>query len=257
MNEKLPLKLLLIIQVFFRELLGVRVIRAAVAAARWFLFVKLMRHLRVLDSVGAAGETVRHNLGGVRDFAQHRSLCLIRPLTSVISICRAGKAIERYDFPDERVLSIGPRSEGELLNLVAHGFRPGNIRGLDLISYSPWVDLGDMHAMPYVDNSWDAIICGWVLAYSDQKQVAVNEIVRVAKPGALVAVGVEYCGLNNEQLVARYGYLAGSTERIWSVRQVETLFEGHIDQIYFKHDVVEARKQEEVVALLLVFSIKK
>ncbi len=257
MNEKKPPKLLLILQAFFRELMNVGVIRVGVAAARWFFFAKLMRRLRVLDSVSASGETVQPNLGGLQDFAQHRSLCLIRALTSAITVCRAGKAIERYDFPDERVLSIGPRSEGELLNLVGHGFRRANVRGLDLIAYSSWVDLGDMHAMPYADNSWDAIICGWVLAYSDQKQKAVDEIVRVARPGAVVAVGVEYCGLSNEQLVARYGYLPGSAERIWSIREVEALFEGHIEQVYFRHDVAEARKQEEAVALVLVFSVRK
>lgn len=240
-----------------RQLLKVTFIRVTVAAARWFYFVKLMRRLRHLDGEDVSRETVQHNLGEIHDFAVHRSLCLIRPLSAAIAVCRPGQRIEGCDFPNERILAIGPRSEGELLNLLGHGFRGRHIRGLDLISYSPWVDLGDMHAMPYEDDSWDAILCGWVLAYSDRKQKAADEIVRVAKTGALVAVGVEYCGLSSEQVVARYGYLPGSTERIWSAGQVEALFEGHIDKVYFRHDVVEERKHEEVVALVLVFSIKK
>jgi len=58
-----------------------------------------------------------------------------------------------------------------------------NIRGLDLISYSPWVDLGDMHAMPYEDDTWDITLVSMVLTYSENPRKVVDEVVRVTKSG--------------------------------------------------------------------------
>ena len=42
--------------------------------------------------------------------------------------------------------------------LTSAGFDPANIRGLDLISYSSMVDVGDMHDLPYEDDSFDIVI---------------------------------------------------------------------------------------------------
>ena len=87
------------------------------------------------------------------------------------------------------VLSIGPRTEMELLSLVAQGFDPDKIRGLDLISYSPWIDLGNMHYMPYKDNAFDVVISGWVLGYSDNPELACQEMLRVSKDEGIIAIG--------------------------------------------------------------------
>ena len=239
------------------QLLHVDPIRTAVARLRWWYYARLRGRLRTFDAQASSVHTLSHNIGGMVDLSVRRSLVLIRPLTAAMSIAPPRARIERAQFRDADVLSIGPRTEGELLNLVAHGFEPARIRGLDLISYSDWVDLGDMHAMPYPDNRFDAIVCGWVIAYSDNKQKAADEIVRVARPGALVAVGVEYCALSNEQQIEQHGYLAGSEERIWSLAQVLGYFGEHVDQVLFQHEVRPERKNEMLVALVAVFSIRK
>jgi len=41
------------------------------------------------------------------------------------------------------VLCIGPRSEAEILQLWAHGFKLSRIKALDLISYSPYTARSD------------------------------------------------------------------------------------------------------------------
>ena len=241
----------------YRRLLQLDGFRLRVAKLRWFYFVHVRRRLRTLHARDAGAATVSHNVKGMQDLFVQRSLALIRPLVAAITVSRPGGAIEAVTFPGVKVLSVGPRTEGELLNLVAHGFEPGCVRGLDLISYSPWIDLGDMHAMPYADNEWDAIVFGWTLAYSDNKAQAAREIVRVARPGAIVAIGAEYCCYSNEELIARHGYLPGSGERIWKLSDILDQFDGHIDRIFFQHDITPARSHEEAVALIAVFSIRK
>lgn len=92
--------------------------------------------------------------------------------------------------PWSKFLMIGPRTENEILLLKALGYN--DVIGLDLISYSPWVRLGDMHQMPFEGNSFDVIICGWTLGYSNTPHVVAAEMVRVAKPGAIIAIGMEH-----------------------------------------------------------------
>ena len=94
----------------------------------------------------------------------------------------------RWRISEAKVLSIGPRAEGELLNLLAHGFRWRNITGLDMISYSPKIDIGDMHAMPYPDDSFDSVVASRVLGYSESPWRAAAEFVRVTRSGGVIAV---------------------------------------------------------------------
>ncbi len=160
------------------QLLLVDVIRFAVVAVRYLWFVQLRRRLSTFDVLTGtdspvATHTISHNLKGLRDLAVNRSHLLVRPLS----------VLETLPV-DARVLSIGPRSEGELFNLAANGFVLSNVIGLDLISYSPRVQLGDMHAMRFVNDCFDAVILGWVLAYSEDPGRAAHEVVRVTRPAA-------------------------------------------------------------------------
>ena len=89
-----------------------------------------MRELSLVSGAVAKG-TTSHNIKGLRrDLSVVRSDALVKLL-----------GFERLD-PEARILSVGPRTEGELYNLAAHGFRLENIRGVDLLSYSPLIDLG-------------------------------------------------------------------------------------------------------------------
>lgn len=216
------------------EFLQVTIVRYAVGLGRYHLFRRRPGGTRTARGSGAVAEnTVTHNLKGVSGFGIGRPNKLIRPLSVIESLGR-----------DSRILAIGPRNEGELLSLVGHGFRARNIRGLDLISYSPWVDLGDMHAMPYADSSWDVVLAGWVFAYSTDRHRAAEEVMRVIKPGGVVALSFEYRPDSNDQVIAECGYLPGAAERVTSVAELLALFEGHVDHVYFSHDVIPERAHE-------------
>jgi SAM-dependent methyltransferase len=137
------------------------------------------------------------------------------------------------------VLLIGPRNENDLLIASTYLDLPLDcIRGLDLISYSKQVDLGDMHAMPYGDHSFDVVICGWTVSYSNAPQQLANEMIRVCKPGGLIAMGLEYSTLDESDYQKLLGYSLAipGVERINSVAQINALFADQIDHVFFSHD---------------------
>lgn len=232
------------------QLLLVDLLRYAVTAIRFVWFVRVMRRLRTYDLAtgtesAVAANTVSHNLRGLRDLAVNRSHLLVRPLS----------VIEALPV-DARILSIGPRSEGELFNLCAHGFALDHVRGLDLISYSPRVELGDMHAMRHADSCFDAVILGWVIAYSEEPARAAREVVRVTRPGGVIAVGVEYSPQTQEEVIRDVGYLPGARRRIGSCEEILSFFGDAIDHVYVNHTVA-ARDRGEVGAMCVIFSVRK
>jgi SAM-dependent methyltransferase len=227
------------------QLLHIDAVRFVVAQARFQWFTKVRRSLRTLEHRdGVAVNTVSHNLKGLRDLAVVRSLQLVRPLS----------VLERLE-PDADILVIGPRTEGELLALLAHGFVREHVKAVDLISYSPWVELGDMHALPYADASFDAVVAGWVLAYSDDKAQAAAEILRVARPGATVAIGVEWAPQSDAEIIEELGYRPGSAERLSSIDQILGLFGSSVDTVLYRQDVpADATDTRSLVVLFTVGS---
>ena len=223
------------------QLLHVDVIRYVVARSRFLWFVSIRRKLRTLDSPGMATNTVTHNLKGLGDFAGSRSLYLTRPLST----------IERLTT-SSRVLVVGPRTEGELFGLVAYGFEPGAIRGLDLIAYSPWVDLGDMHHMPYPPDSFDAVVVGWVMAYSESREQAAAEVVRVVRPGGVVAIGVEWSPVSNAEIEAELGYLPGARSRITGPEEILSLFGSTVDEVLVR----EGPDPDKLGPIVVIFSTR-
>lgn len=146
-------------------------------------------------------------------------------MTNVVSsIERIHKRIGDLD-----VLSVGPRSEIEIFGLIGAGFSQARIRALDLFSYSPLVEAGDMHAMPYPDGAFDVIFLGWVLSYSkDQARVA-REVLRVARHRAVIAIAGDYSAVPST-------VFAAETTHMQSCQQVLDLFDGYVGRVYFRHD---------------------
>jgi hypothetical protein len=140
---------------------------------------------------------VIHNALGYNLAAAHTAPMLDRPMicTNIVtSIERVGKNRATMD-----VLSIGPRSEIEIFGLWSAGFSKDRVKGLDLFSYSPFIDVGDMHAMPYADGSFDIVILSEVLPYSKDQQAAANEVLRVCRDRAIIAVATSYTDGKNDR----------------------------------------------------------
>lgn len=90
---------------------------------------------------------------------------------------------------DAKVLIVGPRTEDDIYWARALGLR--NVRGFDLFSYSPWIDIGDIHQTSYTDGEFDAVILGWVISYSQQPEHLVAECKRIVKRGGYLGFGIE------------------------------------------------------------------
>lgn len=98
------------------QVLLVDLLRYAVVWVRYFWFSKVPGRLKTLGADGTkhtavADSTIYHNLKGLVDLEVNRSHLLVRPLS----------VIEALPV-DARILSVEPRTEGELMNLIAYGF---------------------------------------------------------------------------------------------------------------------------------------
>jgi hypothetical protein len=127
------------------------------------------------------------------------------------------------DCERDSLLIIGPRYEPEILMAHGLGWTPGTVRGLDTFSYSPLVDVGDMHELPYADTSFSAIVCGWTLSYSTRPEVAAAEMERVLAPGGYLVVSMQKVADGYSDRLQ--GVLRGG-ERIQTLAQLDSLYPG-------------------------------
>ena len=157
-----------------------------------------------------------------------RPSLMLHPLRSITAL---------QDRANKKVLSIGPRTEIELLGLAAAGFKTSNISTIDLFSYSPLIKTGDVHKMNFTDNTFDVVTCGWVLAYSNDPASAVREIVRVAKPGAFVAIGCDY-NTGEQAAPVSTGMGVDKPPRFSCAKDIITLFGDAAADVVFKTEPV-------------------
>lgn len=213
---------------FLRETLLIRKVRAVVGKVRFFYFVFLRRRVTTLESQDAVKQTVKHNVKALGMFGGTRMDKIIRPISVLENISR-----------DAKILVIGPRNEDDILTLIGNGFERKNILGLDLISYSPYIKVGDMHNTGFDASTFDVIICGWTLSYSNNPKKFASEVLRIVKNDGVIGIGVEYSTLTKEQSIKiheGYHLHTENFERINSTRQILSLFDGNVKHVYFDHD---------------------
>ena len=63
------------------------------------------------------------------------------------------------------------------------------------------------------------------------------EVLRVARPGAYIAIGCEYNPLSNEELDEHTAFSLADATRFEHMDQMLDLFEGHIETVLFRHDI--------------------
>src|SRR6266700_470616 len=121
------------------ELLQIRTVRQILAHERLKVLTKSEEVRTTENTANVVYNGIQHNVAGAKSAAG-----LDRPSLMVNVLCSIERIWKNFGTLD--VLSIGPRSEIEIFSLLAAGFKGERIRALDLISYSPYVDVGNMHA---------------------------------------------------------------------------------------------------------------
>ncbi len=143
-----------------------------------------------------------------------------------------------------KTLCVGPKNEGELLLFRRNGFT--NVIGIDLFSYCPSILPMDVAHMTFANDTFDTINCGSMLQYVEDLEQVAREIVRVAKPDALVTFSLTIPQPGDHSPYV--GDLrAGDTESTLA------LFGANVKHVYFRNDVdhLPGHKHE------VVFQIKK
>lgn len=210
---------------------------------RFIYFVYFRKNIRVYENE----QSVIANKYSVnmlkRGITSNRPLKFILPLSVIEAVNKKGKT-----------LSIGCRFETELWYLAAYGFKKSGIRGMDMVSYSPWIDIGNMHKMPYENSSFDTVTMGWLISYSETPELAAQEVIRILKPGGFVAISVaHYTPEQLKKVLEDKTYVAHPGNRIQNTEGLLKIFGPHVDQVYFRHQPSPDREG----ACTVVFSIKK
>lgn len=251
-RRSLPESIKLAVMRTSKQLLMIDLVRYCVALPRFIYFTKIRRKFRIYNGnkEKISDNTIFHNFPRFKSLAVIRSNLLIRPLSIIDPIYSR--------LEQTSVLSIGPKAEGELLNLVGYGFSHSKVRGVDLVSYSPWIDVGDMHQLPYRNNSFDVVLSGWVIeGYSRDPKQAAAEMLRVVKNGGIIAVGIGWSPDSfRQKLKQTRGY---NFERcLTNVQDILTLYGDSVDSIYFSQDLREEAKTRAFGQdIMVIFSVKK
>lgn len=239
---------------FFKHLLLYTPFRKYYGYLRFIYFTKFRSKLKTFDINNSLENTIEYNLTAFKhirnDFSMNRMMYLIHGLLSLEFIDKNAK-----------ILVLGPRTENDLLILNGYGFK--NVVGLDLITYSPYILLGDMHAMPFIENDFDVVICGWTISYSKEPDIACNEIYRVLNSSGIAIFGFDHLNINNSNIK---GDAPVQPNRINSTSDIKKMFENKIHSVYAEYDaelkhtsINEIKKVSGLEASIvsIMFKIKK
>ena len=155
---------------FFKSLYNSIYIRIFIGFISWFINVKILKKLKYISSDESVSGTITHNISVLRKFPltdftmqrMERLLCSVKAIETVIE--------------ESEILMIGPRTESDIFKLFGL-FPKSKITGVDLISYSKHIQLGDAHELEFNDNKFDVTISGWVISYTKTPMKMISEMV--------------------------------------------------------------------------------
>ena len=150
---------------------------------------------------------------------------------------------------DVAVLCIGPRNIFEIEYFRSKGL--SNVVGIDLFRESPDILVMDMHQMTFPDDHFDVIYSSHSLEHAYDVHKVVSEIIRVARPGALVAIEVP----------VQYETRGTGTELIdfRNLQNLHAVFEPYIARVlwYDEQEPHSPSNPAGTAVLRTIFSIEK
>jgi len=174
------------LKLFLFSLLGSSYVRIIVGYFRWLYYFKILKRLNTKEiSKNIIPNGLSHNLTvfdrfPLTDFTMKRTSWLFNSISSI-----------EFLNDNSKFLTIGPRTESDILILKSK-FSKAQIEAIDIISYSPWIKLQDMHSIEFEDDFFDCVISTWVIPYSDNQKLAIKEMIRTLKNGGIFAIGFQH-----------------------------------------------------------------
>lgn len=146
-----------------------------------------------------------------------------------------------------KLLSVGPKNEGELLMYYRYGFSWKNLTGIDLSSYSPKVKVMDMHDIKFPENSFDIVTSLWSIRYSYDLKKVTGEIQRIAKDGAIIVIA----NTRNADTEQDFAY----NSKLDTVDEILGYFDASEKEVIWRYE--EEDRPGEAAHMLVIFRIKK
>lgn len=177
--------------------------------------------------------------------------CSVRP--DLISNVLSSINDIRLNAYRTQTLSIGTRTECEILSILNLGISIENLKCLDIFSYTPHISVGCVTKMQYEDRSFDLIICGWVLEFVDDCNAAMIEMWRTLRVGGYLCIGAMYHP--RSQNMTEYNQHKDHEDRKWmpkSTDDIMKVLEPNCFEFIFKGDVTDssADKRADLVAIV-------
>ena len=145
------------------------------------------------------------------------------------------------------ILCIGCRNSAEIDYFKSKGL--SNVVGIDLFSEDPNILVMDMHQMTFPDSCFDMIYSSHSLEHAHDVLGVVRQIVRVACPGALVALEVP----------VQYGPRGADLHDFGGLKNLHAIWGSHIAQILWSEEQQpnSLRNDSGTAIVRTIFSLQK
>lgn len=203
---------------------------------------KISNHIMVNKIDGSRDTVILHNMHFTDDFFNLKKTFKRFSGYKTMMISSPLKSVDFINYDNFKVLSVGPRNEGELFQIRSLGFKWKNIYGIDLLSYSEKIVLGDIHNSNYQNDFFNIIFCGWVLTYSEDYEKIIDELFRLVKNNGIITIGFSYNPKNDYKL--------------YSTDQIIKKYKNKISHIYFNFDAFKSNLKIKRHSILM-FKVKK
>lgn len=203
---------------------------------------KINEHIYVNRKDGSKKTVITHNMRFTENFFDLKKTYKRFNGSKTKEISYPLNSIDYINFEKDKILSVGPRNEGELYQITSLGFQWKNIYGIDLLSYSNLIKLGDIHKTDYEDNFFNIILCGWVLTYSTNYEKILDELLRIIKNRGIISIG--------------FSYNPNENNLIYSTSQILKKYKNSVSQIYFNFDAFNNDLKTKRHSILII-KIKK
>jgi SAM-dependent methyltransferase len=146
---------------------------------------------------------------------------------------------------DGAVLCVGCHSTSEIDQFRQSGFNP--VVGIDLFSTSPDILVMDMHSMKFADDHFDILFASHSLEHALDPMSATGEFIRVAKPGALVAIEARVRNHTQGPDLVDFGDANG----------LMSAFTPHVGRVLLREDIPPSAARGWEAVARVVFEVAK